>query len=231
MCTFWLVEALTRAGAPTGRSTARLIFEKMLGYANHLGLYAEETGAARRGAGQLPAGVHPPGADQRRASTSTARSARDRSPDNLVPVRQSNRAHRRLTLPRRAWYRPFWLPPGEHTGRCAAAPGRSPRRGRVPCASTPGDSRARRGFRPTVCSGRARSARRPLAGTDSAPPAAPGQRTPSLGSHWSHACVAFYALATKTRWVFSPRRMTTWQPTKATCSRSPTGWGAPKRAM
>jgi GH15 family glucan-1,4-alpha-glucosidase len=46
LCTFWLVEALTRAGLV---DEARLIFERMLGYANHLGLYAEEispTGAA-----------------------------------------------------------------------------------------------------------------------------------------------------------------------------------------
>lgn len=39
MCTFWLVEALTKAGRLT---EARLIFEKMLSYANHLRLYAEE---------------------------------------------------------------------------------------------------------------------------------------------------------------------------------------------
>jgi hypothetical protein len=39
--TFWLVEALTRAGR---LDEARFIFEKMLTYANHLGLYAEEIG-------------------------------------------------------------------------------------------------------------------------------------------------------------------------------------------
>lgn len=39
MCSFWLVEALTRAGRV---AEARLIFEKMLSYANHLGLYSEE---------------------------------------------------------------------------------------------------------------------------------------------------------------------------------------------
>src|SRR5262245_2390292 len=46
MCTFWLVEALTRAGLRdrTSLDRARLIFEEMLGYANHLGLYSEETG-------------------------------------------------------------------------------------------------------------------------------------------------------------------------------------------
>ena len=67
MCSFWLVEALTRAGHtdPARLDDARLLFEQMLGYANHLGLYAEQTGQ-RRGAGQLPAGVHAPGPDQRR---------------------------------------------------------------------------------------------------------------------------------------------------------------------
>jgi pentatricopeptide repeat protein len=41
LCTFWLVEALTCAGRI---DEARLIFEQMLSYANHLGLYAEEIG-------------------------------------------------------------------------------------------------------------------------------------------------------------------------------------------
>ena len=63
LCTFWWVEALTRAGY---LREARLTFEKMLTYANPLGLYAEEIGHVGRGARQLPAGVHPPGADQRR---------------------------------------------------------------------------------------------------------------------------------------------------------------------
>ena len=63
ICTFWYVEALARAGR---LDEARLAFEKMLTYANHVGLYSEEIGADRRGARQLPAGVHAPGADQRR---------------------------------------------------------------------------------------------------------------------------------------------------------------------
>ncbi len=63
LCSFWYVEALTRAGR---LDEARLALEKMFTYANHLGLYAEEVGAHRRAARQLPAGVHPPGADQRR---------------------------------------------------------------------------------------------------------------------------------------------------------------------
>ena len=56
ICTFWLVEALTRAGW-TDRSRldqAQLMFEKMLGYANHLGLYAEETGHSGEGLGNFP---------------------------------------------------------------------------------------------------------------------------------------------------------------------------------
>src|SRR3712207_6892682 len=46
MCSFWLVEALTRAGRTDRRrlEEARLLFEEMLGYANYLGLYAEQTG-------------------------------------------------------------------------------------------------------------------------------------------------------------------------------------------
>jgi len=56
MCTFWLVEALTRAGRFDRRrlEEARLMFEKMLGYANHLGLYAEETGFRGEALGNFP---------------------------------------------------------------------------------------------------------------------------------------------------------------------------------
>ena len=41
MCSFWYIECLSRSG-DIGK--ARLLFERMLGYANHLGLYAEEPG-------------------------------------------------------------------------------------------------------------------------------------------------------------------------------------------
>ncbi len=51
ICTFWLVEALTRSGQ---LDEARLMFEQMLGYANHLGLYAEETGHHGEGLGNFP---------------------------------------------------------------------------------------------------------------------------------------------------------------------------------
>ena len=56
LCTFWLVEALTRAGRsdPARLDEARLVFEKMLGYANHLGLYAEETGHSGEALGNFP---------------------------------------------------------------------------------------------------------------------------------------------------------------------------------
>jgi GH15 family glucan-1,4-alpha-glucosidase len=56
MCTFWMVEALTRAGRTDAErlDQARLMFEKMLGYANHLGLYAEETGPCGEALGNFP---------------------------------------------------------------------------------------------------------------------------------------------------------------------------------
>jgi len=56
ICTFWLVEAMSRAGRydPKALDQARLIFEKMLSYANHLGLYAEETGHSGEGLGNFP---------------------------------------------------------------------------------------------------------------------------------------------------------------------------------
>ncbi len=51
MCTFWLVECLTRAGR---LDEARLTFEKMLTYANHVGLYAEEIGQSGEALGNFP---------------------------------------------------------------------------------------------------------------------------------------------------------------------------------
>jgi GH15 family glucan-1,4-alpha-glucosidase len=56
MCTFWLVEAMTRAGQanPEMLEQARLLFERMLGYANHLGLYAEQTSAVGEALGNFP---------------------------------------------------------------------------------------------------------------------------------------------------------------------------------
>ncbi len=56
ICTFWLVEALTRAGRndPARLQQARLMFEQMLGYASHLRLYAEETGHHGEALGNFP---------------------------------------------------------------------------------------------------------------------------------------------------------------------------------
>ncbi len=51
ICTFWLVECLTRAGR---LEEARLIFQKMLGYANHVGLYGEEIGLHGETLGNFP---------------------------------------------------------------------------------------------------------------------------------------------------------------------------------
>jgi GH15 family glucan-1,4-alpha-glucosidase len=51
MCTFWYVEALARAGR---LDEARVIFEKMLTYANHLGLYAEQIGPTGEQLGNFP---------------------------------------------------------------------------------------------------------------------------------------------------------------------------------
>lgn len=44
ICTFWLIEALTRAGKYDKQllTKARLMFDEMLGYSNHLGLFSEE---------------------------------------------------------------------------------------------------------------------------------------------------------------------------------------------
>jgi GH15 family glucan-1,4-alpha-glucosidase len=51
ICTFWYVDALAR----TGRlDEAQLTFEKMLTYANHLGLYAEEIGPTGEQLGNFP---------------------------------------------------------------------------------------------------------------------------------------------------------------------------------
>ncbi|MEV0197836.1 glycoside hydrolase family 15 protein [Nonomuraea sp. NPDC050691] len=51
ICSFWYVEALVRAGRV---EEARLAFEKMLTYANHVGLYAEEIGQNGEQQGNFP---------------------------------------------------------------------------------------------------------------------------------------------------------------------------------
>src|SRR4051812_38169944 len=51
ICSFWYVEALARAGR---LDEARLAFEKILTYANHLGLYAEQISRAGEQQGNFP---------------------------------------------------------------------------------------------------------------------------------------------------------------------------------
>jgi GH15 family glucan-1,4-alpha-glucosidase len=51
MCTYWLVEALSRSGDVR---EARLTFEKMLTYANHLELFSEEIGPSGESLGNFP---------------------------------------------------------------------------------------------------------------------------------------------------------------------------------
>jgi len=51
MCTFWYVECLSRSGQ---LEKARFYFEKMLGYANHLGLYSEQLGFKGEHLGNFP---------------------------------------------------------------------------------------------------------------------------------------------------------------------------------
>jgi len=51
LCSFWLVECLTRAGR---LDEARLALEKMFSYANHLELYAEEIGHSGEALGNFP---------------------------------------------------------------------------------------------------------------------------------------------------------------------------------
>jgi len=50
-CSFWYVECLARTG---DLEKAQLLFEKLLGYANHLGLYSEELGPDGRHLGNFP---------------------------------------------------------------------------------------------------------------------------------------------------------------------------------
>ena len=50
-CSFWYAEALVRAGRV---DEGRLVFEKMLAYANHVGLYSEEVAISGEALGNFP---------------------------------------------------------------------------------------------------------------------------------------------------------------------------------
>lgn len=56
MCTFWLVEALTRASAyePKYLSQAVNIFENMLSFSNHLSMFSEEISRSGEQLGNTP---------------------------------------------------------------------------------------------------------------------------------------------------------------------------------
>ena len=51
MCSFWHVQCLARAG---DLRKARFAFEKVLSFANHLGLYSEELGSRGEHLGNFP---------------------------------------------------------------------------------------------------------------------------------------------------------------------------------
>jgi GH15 family glucan-1,4-alpha-glucosidase len=51
MCTFWYAECLARSGDPL---QGRYVFEKMLGYGNHVGLFGEQTGPMGEHLGNFP---------------------------------------------------------------------------------------------------------------------------------------------------------------------------------
>lgn len=56
MCTFWLVEALTRAGRYDPKYLAKAIttFQNMLGFSNHLGMFSEEISRSGEQLGNTP---------------------------------------------------------------------------------------------------------------------------------------------------------------------------------
>tara|TARA_R110002060_G_scaffold51847_1_gene62851 strand:+ start:556 stop:888 length:333 start_codon:yes stop_codon:yes gene_type:complete len=56
MCTFWLVEAMTRAGVyePKYLPRAVNIFENMLSFSNHLGMFSEEISRSGEQLGNTP---------------------------------------------------------------------------------------------------------------------------------------------------------------------------------
>jgi pentatricopeptide repeat protein len=50
-CSFWYIECLARSGE---LDKARLLFERMISYANHVGLYSEELGPSGEHLGNFP---------------------------------------------------------------------------------------------------------------------------------------------------------------------------------
>ena len=56
MCTFWLVEALTRAAKYDQKYLSRAIgmFENMMGFGNHLSMFSEEIAGSGEQLGNTP---------------------------------------------------------------------------------------------------------------------------------------------------------------------------------
>lgn len=56
MCTFWLVEAVTRASAYDPKYLPRAVnlFENMLSFSNHLGMFSEEISRGGEQLGNTP---------------------------------------------------------------------------------------------------------------------------------------------------------------------------------
>lgn len=77
ICSFWLVSALVEIGEV---ERGRELCERLLSFASPLQLYAEASTALRTPPGQLPAGVHPPGPDQRRDARDPRRGRRHDHP-------------------------------------------------------------------------------------------------------------------------------------------------------
>ena len=56
MCTFWLIEALIRAGKydPTYLRQAETLFESTMSFANHVGMFSEEISRSGEQLGNTP---------------------------------------------------------------------------------------------------------------------------------------------------------------------------------
>ena len=99
-CSFWYVECLARAG---DLKQARFIFEKALGYANHLGLYSEQLGPCGEHLGNFPQALSHIALISAACSLDARLSANSLNlepPADLFPIKQTagqGEEHRRKT--------------------------------------------------------------------------------------------------------------------------------------